>query len=347
MKHLNTFAVSILMIILVALAASCGGTTINAGPNDDGQGNGGAEQQINEQLGGDKLPFPSDEGDDEQQIVLQAKGASWVSSPNHLAPWASHLGMVDPGDPGCYLLQGQKDNPLTHVPKGPRYAYAIYRIPLGALETDLLSMKVQAQTGAAGEVYFGGIANWTGMHWNFYGPEGAAPTWGVDMTTLGYDFTSPAGDLYVALLVPAAMSLHVTDIVLDFKDREKPTEDDPTIWNVWGQAFEDYVTGSPHAGYQVSFEDLNTGVIYTTMTAANGMWGMNLASGHYKFGVDSNEMLLDVSGAPVMIDYIYDVSGFGIKMDLAFPGEFTYVDDNAAYFGSVVPMPLITANNYL
>ena len=42
----------------------------------------------------------------------------------------------------------------------------------------------------------------------------------------------------------------------------------------------------------------------------------------------------------------YDVSGFGIKMDLAFPGEFTYVDDNAAYFGSVVPMPLITANNF-
>lgn len=336
-----------MMIILVAFAASCGGATIGVGDDqlaNDDQGQPAIEQVLEEQDGG-KLPFPADEGGDEEQVILEAKGASWVSSPNHLAPWVSHLGQVDPGDPTCYLLKGRKPV-YTHVPQGPDFAYAIYQIPVGALETDLLSMKVVAHPGAAADVYFGGIADFTTMSWDFYGPEGAAPTWGVDMTTLGYDFTGGAGNMYVALIVPSGMSLHVTDILLEYRDRDKPKEDDTTMWNVWGKAYEDYITGTPHAGYQVSFEDLNSGVIYTTMTAATGDWGMNLPSGHYKFGVDSNEMLLDVSGPVNMIDYIYDVSGFGIKMDLAFPGEFTYVDDNAAYFGSVVPMPLITANNF-
>jgi len=351
LKQLNTFVISLFVVILTTLAASCGGSNIglnNPGENEQiaQQGNDGTGQNVDENFNMDEFPtFPVDEESDGEGIVLEAKGASWVSSPNHLAPWAHHNAGVDPLDPACYLLQGQMPV-LTHVPKGPRYAYAIYKIHLGATESDLLSMKIVAQPGAAGDVYFGGIANFSAMHWNFYGPEGAAPTWSTDMTTLGYDFTSAAGDMYVALLIPAVQSLHVTDIVLDFRDRDKPNEN-PTVWNVWGQAFEDYATGSPHAGYQVSFEDLNSGVSYTTMTAVDGKWGMNLPAGHYKFGVDSNEMLLDVSGPVSMIDYIYDVSGFGIKLDLSFPGEFTYVDDNAAYFGSVVPMPLITANNYL
>ncbi|MCB1218269.1 hypothetical protein KDL44_12820 [bacterium] len=345
MKQLNRFAISLMIVIFAALAASCGGSNIGieqpAG-NDQDQG---SQQQLEEQINLDDLPLLPFDGEEEQQIVLEAKGASWVSSPDHLTPVLHHNAGVDPGDPACYLLKGRKPV-FTHVPKGPDFAYALYQIPVGALEPDLLSMKVEAQVGAAGEVYFGAIANYTAMNWKFYGPEGAAPTWGVDMTTAGYDFTSPAGNLYVLLLVPAAQSLHVTDIVLDYKDRDKPIDPDPTVWNVWGQAFEDYATGMGHGGYQVSFEDLNTGVIYTTMTDPAGNWGMNLASGHYKFGVDSNEMLLDVSGPVSMIDYIYNTAGFGIKMDLDNMGQMVYVDSNAAYHGSVVPMPLITANNF-
>ena len=348
MKRLNTFAISILIIILAALAASCGGSTIGVGQpegiNDDTQGNGAIEQQIPEEFNADELPMlPFDGGDEEQQIVLQAKGASWVSSPDHLTPVLHHNAGVDPGDPNCYLLKGRKPV-FTHVPQGPDFAYALYQIPVGALETDLLSMKVEAAPGAAGDFYFGAIANYSGMVWDFFGPEGAAPTWSVDMQSLGYDFTSPAGNLYVLLLVPAAQSLHVTDIVLDYKDRDKPVDLKQEIWNVWGKAYDNYATGSAVGGMDVIFRDINTSAWYVTMADAAGNWGMNLPTGEYDFWVIGNEMLLDVSGPVALIDYL--PIGVGTRLDLDGTGQIVYQGSNAVYNGSVVPMPLITANNF-
>ncbi len=340
MKRLNTYVITVFVLIIAVLAASCGASTIGAGQEgpaaDDGQLAAG-EQAVFDQL--PAIPFD----DPAQDAAGAGKGVSWLSHPNHLAPWASFLGGIDPGDPNCYLLKGLKAG-TPGTDKRSHIAFAIYQIPLGALEPDLLEMKVAAQIGAPTDKYYAAIANFSGMHWQFYGPLNA-PSWYTDMTTLGYDFTNPAGNMYIALIALPGESLHITDITLNFKDRERP-DDDPTWWNVYGQAFEDYSASAPHAGYQVSFENLGTGVIYTTMTAADGRWGFNLPTGHYKFGVDSNEMLLDVSGPPVMIDYIYDVSGFGIKLDLNNSGQMVYQDDNAAYVGSVVPMPLITANSY-
>ncbi|MCB1220137.1 MAG: carboxypeptidase regulatory-like domain-containing protein [Planctomycetales bacterium] len=343
MKRLDIYLISLFIVIVSAMSASCGGSNVGIEQPTDNNDNG--TPSVEEQLEQSEIPSLAELdklfGGEE---AGQEKGASWISHPNHLTPGISFNGGIDAGDPNCYLLKGFKGD-VPGANGGAQIAFAIYQIPLGALETDLLDMKVAAQVSSATETYYAAIADFTGMHWDFYGPMNS-PSWYTDMTSLGYDFTSAAGHMYIALIAMPDTNLHITDITLNFKDREKPTGEDQTWWNVWGQAYEDYVTGSPHAGYQVSFENLSTGVVYTTMTAANGAWGMNLPSGHYKFGVDSNEMLLDVSGAPALIDYIYDVSGFGIKMDLAFPGEFTYVDDNAAYFGSVVPMPLITVNNF-
>jgi hypothetical protein len=348
LKHLNTFVISLLVVILTTLAASCGGSNIGLVQpegNDDAaqQNNGNVEQLIEENFDLGEFPdFPVDEESEGTEIVLEAKSASVVSHPNHLAPWAHYNAGVDPLDPACYLLQGRKPV-FTHVPKGPGFAYAIYKIHLGAMEADLLSMKIAGQVGAAGEIYFGGIANFTGMHWNFYGPEGAAPTWSTDMTTLGYDFTSAAGDMYVALLVPEAQSLHVTDITLEFKEREKPN-DKPTIWNVWGKAYNSYATGSAVGGMDVIFRDIHTSAMYVTLADANGNWGMNLPGGEYDFWVIGNEMLLDVSGPVAMIDFIPD--GVGTRLDLNGSGQMVYQGGNAVYTGSVVPMPLITANSF-
>ncbi len=343
MKRIKTLGTTIIIIVIAAIVASCGASTIGVGQdepvNEGGQGNGAVDDGA---FDPSQLPeFPVAGSEDEIKEI--AKSASWISHPNHLAPIASLYAGIDPGDPNCYLLEGYLHEYATFY-RPNSIAYAMYKIPLGALEPDLLEMKVATQVGAAGEQYYAAIANFTGMHWQFYGPS-ADSSWYTDVTSLGYDFTSAAGDMYIVLIALPGESLHITDITLNFKDREKP-DDDPTIWNVYGQAFASYAAGSPHAGYLVTFENLGTGVTHSTFTAVDGRWGMNLPEGHYKFGVDSNEMLLDVSGPVSMIDYIYDVSGFGIKLDLTNTGEIVYQDDNAAYVGSVVPMPLITANSF-
>jgi hypothetical protein len=346
LKHLNTFVISLLVVILTTLAASCGGSNIGIVQPENNdlitQENNSTEDlqefeglpniaQLEEQ-------FAKDAGQDD-------KGASWLSHPNHLAPIASFNGGIDPGDPSCYLLKGFK-GAVVGGPNGPQIAYAIYQIPLGALETDLLEMKVAAQISSATESYFAAIANFTGMTWDFAGPF-TASSWQTDMTALGYDFTGAGGNMYIALIAMPDTALHITDITLNFKDREKPNDKEPTWWNVYGQAYDDYLTNTPHANYQVTFEDIHTGVTYTTMTSSAGRWGMNLPTGEYQFSIDSNEMLLDVSGATAMIDYIYQVDGIGIRLDLDNTGQIVYQDVNyAAYTGSVVPMPLITSNNF-
>lgn len=342
MKQFKTLGTTIIVIIIAAIVASCGASSV------------GVDKQLAASSGGDSLgapdtidasqlpeiPVVKGDVDDSTQT---GKGVSWISNPNHLTPVASLLGAVDPVDPNCFLIQGYKHKYATFY-KPDSIAYAMYRIPLGALEPDLLKMKVEAQIGAAGDVYYSAIANFSAMHWQFYGPS-TSPDWTTDMTTVPFDFTNAAGDMYILLVVLPDDSLHIKDITLSFKDREDP-KDEPGVWNVYGQAYDDYAAGSAHGGYLVTFENLGTGVTYSTVTAVDGRWGLNLPEGHYKFGIDSNEMLLDVSGVPAMIDYIYDISGFGIKLDLINTGDIIYQDDNAAYVGAVVPYPLITANNF-
>lgn len=342
MKHLNTFVISLLVVIFAALATSCGGTNIGISQPDNNALAGA--QNIDGQINLNELPaFPLDEENAADDSLGQDKGASWLNHPNHLAPDWNVLGGIDPGDPGCYLLQGQKIN--FGAQSVGYLAAAMYKIPLGATEVDLLDMKVAAQIGAPTDNYFAAIANFTAMHWQFYGPLNS-PSWNTDMTSLGYDFTGPGGNMYVVLIALPGQSLHISDITLNFKDGDKPTGK-PTWWNVYGQAFEDYITSTPHAAYQVTFEDIHTGVTYTTMTSSAGRWGMNLPTGEYQFYIDSNEMLLDVSGPVAMIDYIYQADGIGIRVDLDNTGHIVYQDVNyAAYAGSVVPMPLITANNF-
>lgn len=337
MKHLTSYVITVLVIIAAALVASCGASTIGASQNVpavDGQDNGVA---VDNQFDPAQLPaFPAEEQAAEPESH-QAKSVSVVTHPNHLAPFASLNGGIDPGDPNCFLLKGYKGG-VPGAPKDPQIAYAMYKIHLGAMEPLLLDMKVAAQVGSAGEQYYAAIANWSALHWQFYGPYNA-PSWDTDMTSLGYDFTSGAGDLYIVLIALPGQSLHITDITLNFKDREKPK-----VWNVWGQAFESYATGSAHGGFDVIFTDIHTGVNYVTLTAADGKWGMNLPTGEYNFEVIGNEMLLDVSGPVAVIDYL--PAGVGTRLDLDSSGQIVYQGSNAVYTGSVVPMPLITANSF-
>ncbi len=341
MKRLNTFAVSILIVILPALAASCGGA--NIGIDQPAENTGNAQQVIEEQVIQNEIPDLAklDEMFSEE-TAGQEKGSSWISHPNHLTPALSFLGAVDGGDPNCFLLQGLKDSPAGANFKGPLFAYALYQIPLGALETDLLDMKVAAQIGSATDNYYAAIADYSSMSWDFYGPLNA-PDWSTDMPALGYDFTSPAGNLYMILIALPGESLHITDITLNFKEREKPNED-PTMWNVWGKAFESYATGSAHGGMDVIFRDINTSAWFVTLADASGNWGMNVPTGQYDFWVIGNEMLLDVSGPVAMIDWLPD--GVGTRLDINGSGQVVYQGSNAAYTGVVVPMPLITANQF-
>ena len=360
MKHLKTFVIALLVVIVAALSASCGGSSIGVGQPQSIEQAG--QQNTDEQINLDELPaFPLDEEGTADDSASQARGVSWLSHPNHLTPAWNVLGAIDPGDPGCYLLQGQK---INFGAKSIGYlAAAMYKIPVGALEPDLLDMKVAAQIGAPTDTYYTAIANFTAMHWQFSGPLNS-PSWYTDMTSLGYDFTGPGGNMYIVLIALPGQSLHITDITLNFKDGEKPDgnpngdpnggpgdgsddDGDVTWWNVWGEAYNNYSTLDPYASKLVTFENLGTGVVYSTITAANGHWGMNLPTGHYIFNVQDSEVLMDVSAVPAEhIDYLYDGGSIGLKVDLNNTGQIVYMDDRADYFGSVVPMPLITAAGY-
>ena len=339
MKHLNTFVLSLLVVIMTSFSISCGGSNLGIAQPDQ---NGSAAQEnlnIDELQTSAGMPdiasleelFAQEAGQDE-------KGVSWLSHPNHLAPVVSFNGGIDPGDPNCYLLKGFK-GAVVGGPNGPQIAYAIYQIPLGATEVDLLDMKVAAQISSATETYYAGIADFSAMHWDFAGPLNA-PDWTTDMTSLGYDFTGAAGNMYIALVAMPDTNLHITDITLNFKDNEEPTE-----WNVWGKAFESYATGSAHGGADVIFKDINSAAWFVTLADANGNWGMNLPTGEYDFWVIGNEMLIDTTVVPTqLIDMLPD--GLGTRLDLDGSGQIVYQGSNAVYTGNVVPMPLITANQF-
>ena len=339
MKRINTFVISLLVVIMASLAASCGGSNIGiVQPESNDQA---AQENINTEDLQNQAGFPSI-AELEEQFAQDAgtdeKGVSWLSHPNHLAPVISFNGGIDPGDPNCYLLKGFK-GAVVGGPNGPQIAYAIYQIPLGATEVDLLDMKVAAQISSATESYYTAIADFSAMHWDFQGPLSAAD-WTTDMTSLGYDFTGAAGNMYIALIAMPDTALHITDITLNFKDREKPTE-----WNVWGKAYESYATGSAHGGMDVIFRDINSAAWFVTLADANGNWGMNLPTGEYDFWVIGNEMLIDTTVSPTqLIDWLPD--GVGTRLDLDNTGQIIYQGSNAVYTGNVVPMPLITANQY-
>jgi len=311
--------------------ASCGATSASPSLDNNSDNSQGA---VAGPLDPGQLPeFPAD---DFAVAGAEGKSLSWISHPNHLAPFASHLGAVDPGDPNCFLLQGYAGG-ITGAPTKPQLAWAMYQLPLGATAADLLDLKVAAQVGAPGEQYYAAIGNFTALAWQFYGPFNA-PDWHVDMTTIGYDFTGPAGNMYFVMVALPGEKLHITDITLNFKDREKPT-----YWNVYGRAFDDYL-GVPIGGADVYFEDIFTSAIFSTTTAADGNWGMNLPTGKYNFWVFGCEMLLDVSGPIATIDYT--PMGVGTRLDLDNTGKIIYQGGNAVYTGLEVPMPLITANWY-
>src|SRR5690606_23834934 len=109
------------------------------------------------------------------------------------------------------------DLPATHVPPPPYYAFAAYQVALGATEDELLSLAMQGHTAAAGEQMWFALANYSAMHWQWYGP-GATGEFSLDFESLAYDFTSPAGNMYFVVFIMPENTYHIEDIQLKFKD---------------------------------------------------------------------------------------------------------------------------------
>jgi hypothetical protein len=286
------------------------------------ENSGGAEQEFSGLPG-----IPQDAAGPGEHAV------SWISSVDPTTPILQHRTMVCGVDPSCLILKGLYGMAFTAAPKPPYFAYALYKVPLGAAESDLLTMTTHGHVGAAGENYYIGLANYTAGVWDWFGPAATAPDHVIDFTTLGYDFTSAAGNMYFVVVVPQANTFHLEDIWLDFDGKAAPT-----LWNVWGQAFVNVTTGVGLPFANVEFEDIGTGTLFTTVADANGNWGFNLPGGDYKFRVWANTVLYDPV-APGAIET------FDVNLELI-GGQFTYHGGNLTYDGNVIPMPLITTDVY-
>jgi hypothetical protein len=264
-----------------------------------------------------------------------AKAASWLGYVNPQTPLLSHRAYNCAVHSGCEVLEGLHGFPLTHMPAPPYFAYALYEAPLGAAASDLLTVRLEGEMEAAGQSYFIAMANYDAMAWEFFGPA-TTGDYTIDMPALGYDFTSAAGNMYLVVLVPQEMLLHLKLIELDFDGAPPGTH--PAVWNVWGEAHNDYALGTMLPGETVTFVDLVTSVNYATTTGRNGGWGMNLPDGTYEFNVTNSQHFFDP--AAMMI-----IESLPVRLELN-AGNFIYHGPNAAYDGTIIPMPLITLNAF-
>lgn len=319
-----TIGVLVMLLILGALASCAGNSalTTDLAPSD-------TQAQDTGQFAG--LPaIPLDEPSDGPM----PKSASWLSSVSPQSPVLSHRAYNCPITPDCEVLEGLHSMPATYVPPPPYFAYAMYKVPLGAAASNLKKMTLSGHMEAAGQQYWVALANFSGMVWEFFGP-GSTGDLSIDYTSLAYNFTGPAGNMYFVVLVPQAMKLHLEKITLDF---DGSADGKPTYWNVWGRAFDDYALGTVLGGETVSFEDTTSLAVYTTITAADGNWGTNLPDGTYKFSVTNDKHFFDPTAMMIIED-------LPVKLEVN-AGNIIYHGPNAAYDGTVIPMPLITVNVY-
>ena len=326
--HVRTLIALAMAVALVSFSSCSSGTPDQDLTSSMRYEAAGAAQEADTEFAG--LPgIPQDEPGD------GARAVSWTSSVDPTTPIFQHRTSICGVDPSCLILQGLYGMPLTHVPKPPYFAFAMYKVPLGASESDLLTLTTHGHVGAAGEQYWVGLANYSAGAWDWFGPATSAPDHVIDFTTLGYDFTSAAGNMYFVVVAAQANTFHLEDIWLDF---DGDATGKPTWWNVWGRAYVNVSTGVPLGAANVRFENTDTGVIYDTIADGAGNWGMNLPGGSYKFRVWANTVLYDPLGAT-------EVQTFDVDLELA-AGQFTYHGTNAVYDGTVIPMPLITTDVY-
>ena len=331
MLRFGTIAVLVVMFITGAVV-SCGGGSIMDGDYPSQavvETTGGELINDGEVAAGDGLPaIPTEPTAD------VSRDLSWVTAIDPQSPLASHRAYNCAAHPGCYVLEGLSTMPLTHMPPRPYFACAFYEAPLGAVADDLLSLKITGQVAHAGEEYYVAVANYTAMAWEWYGPAGAAMDYTVDFSSITWDYTSAWDSMYFVVVAPQGNMVHLRNLELEFEDG-----DDPTWWNVWGEAYNNVGAGSAAAGLTVEFIDTSTSVMYTTVTAADGGWGTNLPTGIYQFTVIGNEMLFDEAGYMVIeeLPVVLEVTGMG---------EIVYHGTNPAYDGNVIPMPIITCNAY-
>jgi len=325
MLRLSTIGALITTIVLALIASCAGGNPATTGLDAEPAGQATADTG---QFAG--MPaIPTDE-------PVCTKSASWLGYVNPQAPLLQHRTYNCPIHPGCQVFEGLHEMPLTHVPEPPYFAYALYQAPLGTFAEDLLSIRFVGDMEAAGQSYFIAMANYSAMAWEFYG-SASGPDYTIDITSLAYDYTSPADIMYFVVLVPQAMLLHLEEIELDFDGL--PPGTGPGVWNVWGKAWNDYSASSVLPGETVTFYDLVTSATYTQTTSRTGNWGFNLPEGTYMFHVTHSNHFFDPAA-------LLDIENLPVTVEVNSSGEIVYHGSNAAYDGNVIPMPLYTVNSF-
>ncbi|MBN2083398.1 carboxypeptidase regulatory-like domain-containing protein [bacterium] len=323
MLRLSTIGALITTIVLALLASCAGGNPATSGLDTEAAAQATIDTGQFTGLPGIPLDEPTD-----------AKSVSWLGYVNPQAPLLQHRTYNCPIHPGGQVFEGLHGMPVTYVPEPPYFAYALYQAPLGSYVDDLLTVRFVGDMEAAGQSYFIALANYTALAWEFFGPA-AGPDYTIDISALGYDYASPADNLYFVVLVPQAMLLHLEAIELDFDGL--PPGTGPGVWNVWGRAWDDLAIGTVAAGETVTFTNVLTTVVYPQTTAADGRWGFNLPEGTYTFNVTNNKHFFDPTAMMIIED-------LPVTLELTNTGDMVYHGTNAAYDGTVIPYELITLN---
>jgi hypothetical protein len=96
-------------------------------------------------------------------------------------------------------LPKPEDPSESYVP-----AHGLYKVS-GLSGKRPLSLNIECLPGTLGDAYYVGVANYTGFHWQWFGPV-TLPEFQLDLRNHKYEFTTHLGNMYFIIVVPPAMS---------------------------------------------------------------------------------------------------------------------------------------------
>ena len=201
----------VLSILALALAlAACGGSGASLNPAS----NHSTDQAFQDWLASVKLTAPaSGIVDGLPSIPMDSpadKGAASVSDPV-VKLGADHLQAYNYTDDGTAVQLAAPE----HGGEGnPPLAYALYKVE-GLTGLHPTIMDVECAPAFLGDNYFVGVADYTTMHWQWFGPYDL-PEIEVDLTNHNHRYISESGNLYFIIVTHEGMGCTHTQTTLYF-----------------------------------------------------------------------------------------------------------------------------------
>jgi len=205
---LRSFTVILVSVVVILLAASCGGTGSNV--DTPALDSGGSLAQTTGSDGLSGLPsIPLDSSADRASSAA-APGDPGAPPPSEegsiIVLGKDYMQMAYGTVQGAALLLESPAAPAEGDASGstPDLAYALYKVP-GLLGKRPLSLNIECTPGGLGRHYFVGVADYTNAKWHWSGPV-SLPEFQLDLRGINRQWITNLGNAYFILVCPAGMS---------------------------------------------------------------------------------------------------------------------------------------------